>query len=539
MTQTDVITYFNEEFPLIKIFDFDNVSKLFYDARANMMFIVDNSDLTIMIEYIKNKDKNLLTQSFPNINNIDKITNTIDTLQDKGVLIPGPAKQLISTTPQDVEARINYNMKNIFMRKFVLETTQQCNFRCRYCHNTLEPVFRHHTKKQMTFSVAKAAIDFYKDLYLKFYNKLPQDKKSLLLKHYPPFIGFYGGEPSLNWSLVEKATDYYLNSNWEESGIVHDKLTFSINTNLYYLTDEMMSFIMKYHPLLFVSLDGSKDDNDRNRVTADGKGTFDKVFSNLQRIKNADPEYFKEKILILCVEADGNDLKAVHKFLDSLECPKDYLSMQPYGCLESNPEKQILFYENEEQNLISSIIEKYIKRLSDNDPDAIDEFTSLYFLENVKYSAPKIRRHLSISLTCPLCIDNIMIGTDGEMHICHKTDGSLPLGNVCNGGYDMQKMFEAYKNYGDTTNCEECCNCWAMNACNYCAALRLKGGKFINPMHSECNLQRRRVEYLIKLFIAAYKIDPNILPKLMERKHDLEHYKSIVDFNEFIKKKEN
>jgi hypothetical protein len=62
----------------------------------------------------------------------------------------------------------------------------------------------------MSFTVAKAAIDFYKDMYLKFYRRLTDDKKTLLLKHFPPFIGFYGGEPSLNWNLVQEATDYYL-----------------------------------------------------------------------------------------------------------------------------------------------------------------------------------------------------------------------------------------------------------------------------------------------------------------------------------------
>ena len=127
-----------------------------------------------------------------------------------------------------------------------------------------------------------------------------------------------------------------------------------------------------------------------------------------------------------------------------------------------------------------------------------------------------------------------MIGTKGEMHLCHKTDGSLPLGNVCEGGYDMKKMFEAYQSYGEATNCIECRSCWAMNACSYCAALRLNGGKWANPKHEECDLQRRRVEYLLKLFVAMYKLDPTIFPKLMERKKDLNTYKSIVDFNSFV-----
>ena len=99
----------------------------------------------------------------------------------------------------------------------------------------------------------------------------------------------------------------------------------------------------------------------------------------------------------------------------------------------------------------------------------------------------------------------------------------------------MKKMFAAYKSYGEITNSIECRSCWAMNVCSYCAALRLNGGKWKNPKQAECDLWRRNTEYLLKLFVAVYKFDPEILPKLMERKHDLNHYKSVVDYNEFIR----
>lgn len=535
MTEQDALSFFKEIFPLVKIIEYDNKSRLFYDARANMVFVVDNEDVPVVAEYLQHNDKDTLHCRYRDVKDIDGIIERIDSLQNKGVLLQGPAERLISTEPKDVQARIDYYMENILMRKYVLETTQQCNFRCRYCHNTLEPVFRHHTKKQMTFPVAKAAIDFYKELYLKFYRKLPEDKKPLLLKHYVPFIGFYGGEPSLNWKLVEDAVKYYLDLDWSADGISRETLTFSVNTNLYILTDEMMSFIMKYKPMLFISLDGPKEDNDRNRVTIDGKGTFDRVFANINRIKSADPEYFKEKIMLLCVEAEGNDTDAVHELLDSFGCPVDYLGEQPYGCLERDPEGEITWYDEHEDEMIEKKLEKYKKRLAENDADALDEFTSLYFLDSIESDTPYMRQQLSVNLTCPLCVDNIMIDVDGGMHICHKTDGSLPLGNICDGGYDMQKMFEAYRSYGATTNCKECRNCWAMNMCSYCAALRLDGGKWKNPRPSECDLQRRRVEYQLKLFVALYKLDPGFYPKLMERKHNLEHYKSIVDYNEFIK----
>lgn len=533
--EQETTTFLQEKYPLVKVIDFDNTSKLFYDARANMLFVVNNDDMPVIIDYLGNNSKVHLANSFPNFKGIDEIVKRIDELHKKGVLLPGPKEKLVSTEPRDVEARIKYNMENILMRKFVLETTQQCNFRCRYCHNTIEPMFRHHTNKQMTFPVAKAAIDFYKSMYLRFYQKLPPEKKALLLYHYPPFIGFYGGEPSLNWSLVEDATEYYLHSGWEKHGIDQEFLTFSINSNLYILTDEMIAFILKYKPILFVSLDGPKEENDRNRVTIEGNGTFDRVFTHIQKIKTTAPDYFKEKVMIMCVEAKGNDIEAAHKLLDSLGCPVDYLAEQPYGCLERDPEKQIKEYEEDEQSVIKSIINDYKEKVAENCPDALDVFSPLYSLDGIEYDTPQARRDASIQLTCPLCVDNIMIDTDGGMHICHKTDGSLPLGNVCGGGYDMQKMFEAYRSYGETTNCIECKSCWAMNMCSYCAALRLNGGKWVNPKNAECDLQRRRTEYLLKLFIAAYKHDPDILSKLMKRKHNLEHYKSIVDYNEFIR----
>lgn len=533
-TVEDALSYFVENYPLLKIVKYDDMSQLFYDARANMMFFVNNEDLPIVADYLQNHDKESILHSNPNKEGINDIIIRIDGLQNKGVLLPGPVDYLISTEHSNVEDHIKYNFENILMRKFVLETTQQCNFRCKYCFNTIETEYRHHTNKQMSLSVAKAAVDFYKDMYLKFYNKLPEDKKKLLLKHFEPSIGFYGGETSLNWDLVEKAYDYFVNLDWDKAGIKREDLRFTINTNLYILTEKMLSFILENKPILFVSLDGPKEDNDRNRVTVDGKGTFDRVYANLLRIKETDPEYFRTQVMVLCVEATGNNKKAVHDFLDSIGCLIEYMQEQPYGLMEKDPDKQISDIEETEQTTIEHIIDKYKKRVLENDPDAVSEFESLYFLDNVERDTPFSFKNMSISLTCPLCVDNIMIDTDGGMHLCHKTDGSLPLGNVCDGGYDMKKMFDAYKSYGETTNCLECRSCWAVNSCGYCAAQRLHGGKWLNPKKIECDLHRRYTEFLLKLFVAVYKLDPDIFSRLMDRKHNLVYYKSIVDYNEFI-----
>ena len=244
MKTEEALAYFKENYPLLKIVEFDESSLLFYDARANMVFIVSNDDLPIVEEYLKTHDKKAAELSFPETKGIDEVIKRIDDLQKKGVLLPGPTDRLISTEPKDVEDHVKYNLENIFMRKFVLETTQQCNFRCKYCHNTIETVFRHHTNKQMSLPVAKAAIDFYKSMYLKFYNRLPEDKKEFFLSHYAPFVGFYGGETSLNWTLVENAYEYYVHAGWEKYGIDRNVLQCTINSNLYILTDNMFHLMV-------------------------------------------------------------------------------------------------------------------------------------------------------------------------------------------------------------------------------------------------------------------------------------------------------
>ena len=534
MKQNESVSYLMEHYPLVKVFEYDEQNYLVFDARPNMMFILSKTDLAILVAYLETDDRQKVKKLFHKDNDMDPVLDMIDTLKQKGVLLKGPLDYVISDDEKEVRDRIEYNLQNIFMRKYILETTQQCNFRCLYCHNTIEPVFRHHTSKKMELPVAKKAVDFYFELYTNFFNRLPDDKKKIMLKHYHPSIGFYGGEPSLNWELVVKAVEYYKSLPWEEHGIPIESLNFTVNTNLYHLTDDMISFLIKHNPYLYISLDGPKSENDKNRLTVDGKGTFDRVYANIMRIKQASPDYFKDRVMLLCVEAEGNDIERVHDFIDKMGCLVDYLPVSPYGCIVKDPDKEIAAIEETEDEWIKNKLSAYNKKVSNGDKDALSEFTSLYFMEHVMTNTPFKQRKLNLSLTCPMCIDNIMIGTEGEIHICHKTDGSLPLGNVVTGGYDMEKMYEANRSYAELTNCQECRSCWAVNNCNYCAAMRLDGGRWKNPAKRECDVLRRNAESIFKLFIAVYKQDPQIISDLFLYKNDMNNYTSILDYNEFI-----
>ena len=89
----------------------------------------------------------------------------------------------------------------------------------------------------------------------------------------------------LNWSGVVDAVNYFKSLDWEADGISVDKLIVTINTNLSLINEDILSFLVKHNVLLFSSLDGPLEENDKNRVDINGKGTFNLAYTNLLKIK--------------------------------------------------------------------------------------------------------------------------------------------------------------------------------------------------------------------------------------------------------------
>lgn len=75
----------------------------------------------------------------------------------------------------------------------VLQITQNCNLRCEYCAYSGSYKNRIHSNKRMTFEVAAKAIDFV----------VSHSKEAEQF-----YIGFYGGEPLLEFSLIKRCVDY-------------------------------------------------------------------------------------------------------------------------------------------------------------------------------------------------------------------------------------------------------------------------------------------------------------------------------------------
>ena len=166
-----------------------------------------------------------------------------------------------------------------YMGNLILQVTQQCNLRCKYCAYSGNYYNRSHTSNRMDFETAKKAIDFY----------LKRSEKADQLA-----LSFYGGEPLLEFELIKKCVSYILQRKGDK------KILFTMTTNGTLMTEDVIEFLVKYEFNLMISLDGDKKSHDINRRFKTGKGSFDIILENLSRLKAYNEEYYS-KVLFNCV----------------------------------------------------------------------------------------------------------------------------------------------------------------------------------------------------------------------------------------------
>ena len=167
----------------------------------------------------------------------------------------------------------------------VLGLTEQCNLRCEYCcFGEHYSRFRGHRAVTMSREVAELAIAQFLDRSSGSYSG----------------ISFYGGEPFLEWDLLEHIVRFA-----EDYGHRVGKTpSFSVTTNGTLLTEERMHFIVEHNIAVQISIDGPKESHDRYRVfRCDGKhsrkrvGSFDVIMRNIRRWIELYPEYKNRGIL--------------------------------------------------------------------------------------------------------------------------------------------------------------------------------------------------------------------------------------------------
>lgn len=253
--------------------------KYFYDRHLNSVVGVTEEEFKVL-------QKIEQTGKFSGKNDLKRLT-------DRGLLKESIVKKIEHPDSLDLKYFSEHKINDL-----ILQVTQQCNLRCKYCSYSGLYKNRIHSSERMDFTIAKKAIDFY--------IKRSREAEKLCLS-------FYGGEPLLEYPLIQKCVSYILEIKGEQP------IRFVLTTNGTLLTEEKFEFFIKNNFSIMVSLDGEKESHDVNRKFMSGTGSFDTVMENLEKLRKYDETYYRENVIFNCVISTSTDLKKTYTFFSDIE----------------------------------------------------------------------------------------------------------------------------------------------------------------------------------------------------------------------------
>ncbi len=143
--------------------------------------------------------------------------------------------------------------------------TDDCNLRCKYCYVTHKCA-----DKKMSFETGKKIVDY----------MLTAD----IQKEEAVILDFIGGEPLLEAELIDKICDYFKIRAFELNHPWYWNYRINICTNgVNYASDAVQNLIKKNYGKISVSIsiDGTKEKHDMQRVFPDGTGSYDSIKDNI------------------------------------------------------------------------------------------------------------------------------------------------------------------------------------------------------------------------------------------------------------------
>lgn len=364
--------------------------------------------------------------------------------------------ELYQVTSEDIK----YNL--IYLNQVVFEVTKACNFQCEYCiYSGMYKGFDTLSKGYLAFNKVKLMLDYLVNLWCE--NKRPFFSR-------PIFIGFYGGEPLLNFSLVKQIVQYV-----EEHIMDKWNVIFSMTTNAY-LLDKYMDYLAEKDFQLMISLDGNQQSN-VFRKTKSGEESFQVVFDNILKLKSSYPSYFERRINFNSVFNKYSSYEELYEFFISKFNKVPSISQINNSTIkeENSGKYDSLFKSKYESFFESSNRKKLDEQLFLSSPgiSLLSDFL-FYHTDNV-YSSyndlfmDKEKVGLVPTGTCVPFKKKLFMTVDGTILQCEKISHHYKLGYVSDSDVLLDLKDISYKfNRFVGQFFDQCIKCAVRNKCSLC-----------------------------------------------------------------------
>lgn len=394
-------------------------------------------------------------------------------LKNCGFLKPDKVKKTEHPDTQLLKYHCSNKVEGI-----ILQVTQNCNLRCKYCAYSGGYKNRSHANKRMSETIAIRAIDFLIE------HSRESDSVS---------IGFYGGEPLLEFELIRKCVEYAADH------IEGKYIFFNLTTNGTLLKEDVVDFFVKYKVLVTISLDGPEEVHDKNRkYMGSERGSFETIMSNLRLIQQKYPLYFQQNISYNTVFETDN-YNHVRDFFNENALFKKAIvmtSMVTDVNSKRKVEKSDRFYEESSYSHFLACL-SLLERIDIKEHNSFMTMQISTIGDSRKWKYGKQRNQLPDKWhhggPCIPGVMRLFVDVTGNFYPCEKVSEiceKMIIGNL-EKGYDLKRV-EKMLNI-EASRGEKCFDCWAYSECKICVG-NMSIDDTEDDLERRCINMRNRVE---------------------------------------------
>lgn len=355
------------------------------------------------------------------------------------------------------------------LSSLTFEVTDKCNLQCKYCY--YRDLYGGHDErfgKNMNFEIAKRLLDYLLNIW-----KDNTSPRTIV-------IGFYGGEPLLNFNLIQSIV-YYI----KDHTISNIMFSYNMTTNGLLLS-KYIDFFVEYDFSILISLDGTKEDNCL-RVSPSGENSYERVYNNVKYVQQKYSDYFKNRVSFNCVYHSTSNLERITSFFKSeFDKSISITEMNNSGVVKEKEYDTI--YKNVYEDIrLSSKNKEINKHLLYNSPQIASLTIFLTKFISEKYTnyrdmyKPKINNKILPTGTCIPFDRKMFITVNGRILPCERISHEFSLGQISEDGIDFYPgQIVSFYNDRFKKIIHQCNHCYMQGACSQCFF-------YLNPNDNKIN----------------------------------------------------
>lgn len=320
-------------------------------------------------------------------------TDLFDELKEKGFLLED---EDLDRVAGDYDRKVGYLYRGPVLHIMVM--TLRCNEVCRYCHASRASMKE--TETDMSITTAEKIVDMIL--------RAPSDTLT---------IEFQGGEPLVNWEVVQHVVEYAL----EKGDQAGKRLMFSLVSNLSLMDEEKLQWLVGHKVQISTSLDGPKALHDENRKLAGGSAYEDTV-KWIRRINDAylenglDPTLYHVEALATITKKHLEYPKELVDEYIAQGCRAIFLRpLNPFGFAKTKEERH--GYTGEEFLAFYNEALAYIIEQNRKGVEILERLGAIFL---TKIMTPDDPNYMDIRSPCGAGIGQIAYNYDGSIFTCDE-----------------------------------------------------------------------------------------------------------------------